>query len=1357
MIFISQIFVEVGYANTETLGGIYKMSEEDSNTVVKNKSDVNIESAEGESLGLEGIDSSTSSDINIIPNLSEDTDVSIEVNNIEIETTPSDSNFELQCEELPSIKKNVTKDSNDVLLISENVDISVEVSEEVIPQESEQINTNVILEEVGLDINACPDENSIITSNSTNMIVDDKLTENCEEISNTNKDSENSNDALTISEDVNVEFSDKTILENQDKKTELISKEGNLDPKLSMQHVDTECVNDDSSNSSDNLMIVEDETVKKGLSEESTLKDVNSEKSLESSTNCIINYEEVEGTQTNVDECQIKDSEGDVPTIPQDINMNIVKFQKTPDTDETENSDIEVVNKDKTISRDIPLKMDISEESGNGDVKLTSVSRVKCSVFENSEEGPRSSTDIHIEKDDKIAKSREKHVNLSPQTAGLPAIEMQQNIANNSDSSPATKLTLNEETKKQTPVKSSPANLTPRSSIKKNTPVPITDDVLKPFDIAEIIELRSFKRRHHLSETSDVFRRSSILLATLSRHLKSPHIPLDLLLLRSPGDSPSTQLLYPHQICCLRISPPPLHKEVSWRRELVYRTTSSESPLSKRQADVYYYTPENTKLRSMPEILGYLKLHHNSCKDFSRVNFTFCKQQIYHEPLEIVRNAKDAKTKVPRSPAVKTLTPKQPINYQLPDRSLPQKRKIKPINREYPYTELTKSTSSPVTNKYNGSHVSKPTSSDEIVKPPIKKARIKITPTMHDVSLSRAKCDADKVKKSEPEVIEPVHISPPVIAEDLLPLCSMSCPGQQNTAPSLLCCVCLCLFHPECVKYNSAHGPNLVCQRCLKGIREGKTTAPLALKDTLLDLLFPECSKNDANKDAELKNNQSTSSMPISVANALSLQSVVHSSAPTMTSKSVDLAPNVSLPLSIQKSSFMKKSIQPNSSVHQSPSISEPPTMSNCVAGTLIFTNKQSSVNNSQTLVNTQTAGSSVLQVRFPNVNPSVTGQPMLRPIIPNNAIPISSTPAILPSPNNKYVLNMMPDSGGRVRYLLSPVDNSIPRVAAPPIPSYLDNNAENLADNNGQNLNSVPALDNNESSKMSNSITATAVVDNDNTKKYLVDRQLKRRAVITEKNPFFQLQCGYTSFMAIFQYLSVRDLLSCGQVCKTWKDLANQPALWDHVNMNKVIIKDWQRCAQFLSKRGTTNLNLVGIASSDDHTMWRDFLYTLRYFGSLKVLIFNKVTASVLLAVSDQLSNLEVLCATDIFDSTITQFGGNCYLDVSKLQQLQNLLQVQLHSSSEITVPSCSFTSLKYLRNLTVLSLTSFKGLTSESIFFLKLLPYLQELEIGKCSLFDSQAYETISSMMSLRKLKLEVTENCSDSIARCLVNLPE
>ncbi|KAG1679916.1 hypothetical protein GQR58_012732 [Nymphon striatum] len=1278
MIFISQIFVEVGYANTETLGGIYKMSEEDSNTVVKNKSDVNIESAEGESLGLEGIDSSTSSDINIIPNLSEDTDVSIEVNNIEIETTPSDSNFELQCEELPSIKKNVTKDSNDVLLISENVDISVEVSEEVIPQESEQINTNVILEEVGLDINACPDENSIITSNSTNMIVDDKLTENCEEISNTNKDSENSNDALTISEDVNVEFSDKTILENQDKKTELISKEGNLDPKLSMQHVDTECVNDDSSNSSDNLMIVEDETVKKGLSEESTLKDVNSEKSLESSTNCIINYEEVEGTQTNVDECQIKDSEGDVPTIPQDINMNIVKFQKTPDTDETENSDIEVVNKDKTISRDIPLKMDISEESGNGDVKLTSVSRVKCSVFENSEEGPRSSTDIHIEKDDKIAKSREKHVNLSPQTAGLPAIEMQQNIANNSDSSPATKLTLNEETKKQTPVKSSPANLTPRSSIKKNTPVPITDDVLKPFDIG-------------------------------------------------------------------------------WRRELVYRTTSSESPLSKRQADVYYYTPENTKLRSMPEILGYLKLHHNSCKDFSRVNFTFCKQQIYHEPLEIVRNAKDAKTKVPRSPAVKTLTPKQPINYQLPDRSLPQKRKIKPINREYPYTELTKSTSSPVTNKYNGSHVSKPTSSDEIVKPPIKKARIKITPTMHDVSLSRAKCDADKVKKSEPEVIEPVHISPPVIAEDLLPLCSMSCPGQQNTAPSLLCCVCLCLFHPECVKYNSAHGPNLVCQRCLKGIREGKTTAPLALKDTLLDLLFPECSKNDANKDAELKNNQSTSSMPISVANALSLQSVVHSSAPTMTSKSVDLAPNVSLPLSIQKSSFMKKSIQPNSSVHQSPSISEPPTMSNCVAGTLIFTNKQSSVNNSQTLVNTQTAGSSVLQVRFPNVNPSVTGQPMLRPIIPNNAIPISSTPAILPSPNNKYVLNMMPDSGGRVRYLLSPVDNSIPRVAAPPIPSYLDNNAENLADNNGQNLNSVPALDNNESSKMSNSITATAVVDNDNTKKYLVDRQLKRRAVITEKNPFFQLQCGYTSFMAIFQYLSVRDLLSCGQVCKTWKDLANQPALWDHVNMNKVIIKDWQRCAQFLSKRGTTNLNLVGIASSDDHTMWRDFLYTLRYFGSLKVLIFNKVTASVLLAVSDQLSNLEVLCATDIFDSTITQFGGNCYLDVSKLQQLQNLLQVQLHSSSEITVPSCSFTSLKYLRNLTVLSLTSFKGLTSESIFFLKLLPYLQELEIGKCSLFDSQAYETISSMMSLRKLKLEVTENCSDSIARCLVNLPE
>lgn len=69
-----------------------------------------------------------------------------------------------------------------------------------------------------------------------------------------------------------------------------------------------------------------------------------------------------------------------------------------------------------------------------------------------------------------------------------------------------------------------------------------------------------------------------------------------------------------------------------WRRELVYRANSELGP--KRNGDIYYFTPDGKKVRSMREVLENLKN-----KELSTENFTFYKEPLGMDPeLEIIRN-----------------------------------------------------------------------------------------------------------------------------------------------------------------------------------------------------------------------------------------------------------------------------------------------------------------------------------------------------------------------------------------------------------------------------------------------------------------------------------------------------------------------------------------------------------------------------------------------------------------------------------------------------------------------------------------------------------------------------------------------
>lgn len=88
---------------------------------------------------------------------------------------------------------------------------------------------------------------------------------------------------------------------------------------------------------------------------------------------------------------------------------------------------------------------------------------------------------------------------------------------------------------------------------------------------------------------------------------------------------------------------------LGWKRELVYRTTSDNTAISRtnRNGDVYYYSPNNRKLRSLREIQEQLDL--SLIDDGLTIDsFTFLKQPIGIDDRskELIRDANTKLAKV---------------------------------------------------------------------------------------------------------------------------------------------------------------------------------------------------------------------------------------------------------------------------------------------------------------------------------------------------------------------------------------------------------------------------------------------------------------------------------------------------------------------------------------------------------------------------------------------------------------------------------------------------------------------------------------------------------------------------------------
>jgi len=116
--------------------------------------------------------------------------------------------------------------------------------------------------------------------------------------------------------------------------------------------------------------------------------------------------------------------------------------------------------------------------------------------------------------------------------------------------------------------------------------------------------------------------------------------------------------------------------EHGWKRELVYRTSGESTVLNRanRSGDVYYYSPNNRKLRSLREIQEQLDI--SSDKTLTIESFTFLKQPIgmNDRSKELIRDANSKLSKedsfvgvAVRPKKSKTPVQRPPFDYELSD------------------------------------------------------------------------------------------------------------------------------------------------------------------------------------------------------------------------------------------------------------------------------------------------------------------------------------------------------------------------------------------------------------------------------------------------------------------------------------------------------------------------------------------------------------------------------------------------------------------------------------------------------------------------------------------------------------------
>ncbi|XP_039294185.1 uncharacterized protein LOC111064101 isoform X2 [Nilaparvata lugens] len=265
--------------------------------------------------------------------------------------------------------------------------------------------------------------------------------------------------------------------------------------------------------------------------------------------------------------------------------------------------------------------------------------------------------------------------------------------------------------------------------------------------------------------------------------------------------------------------------EYGWKRELAYRNNTET--VSKRMADVFYYTPLGKKIRSIGAVSDYLL-----GTDLTLENFTFVtKSMNLNDPnKETIRDPRTNKGE--RPPPV--IPPPTPVTT----------RKSSLLSKANAAESAENAEESPKT-----SSLSTPKISLKSFRPSPKIKGGK-TPVPEKKAKKGSSDDSDNDKDElEMGMLPPLwheSIRPDWSANgsttlntksggggggggeegvDKVEVCSIRCPRMRGQVPTLACVTCLCLYHPECVNVRRTIN-NYVCKNCQDTNKPTKMPGP---------------------------------------------------------------------------------------------------------------------------------------------------------------------------------------------------------------------------------------------------------------------------------------------------------------------------------------------------------------------------------------------------------------------------------------------------------------------------------------------------------------------------------------------------
>lgn len=226
-------------------------------------------------------------------------------------------------------------------------------------------------------------------------------------------------------------------------------------------------------------------------------------------------------------------------------------------------------------------------------------------------------------------------------------------------------------------------------------------------------------------------------------------------------------------------------------------------------------------------------------------------------------------------------------------------------------------------------------------------------------------------------------------------------------------------------------------------------------------------------------------------------------------------------------------------------------------------------------------------------------------------------------------------------------------------------------------------------------------------------------------------LSYGYNTLLYVFQYLKVQDLLRAGCVCTMWRDIASHPMLWRTVRMKNSQVHSFEGLANSLKKHSTRHLDLRKmLLPTGGDEIWPEFSKAIEKVDTLRKIELCRCPAPVVEKLAISNPQLEVINAVTIKCES---------MDLEPLKVLINIRELRLKSTGGLTLRS-NLDSLRDMKELRHLSLTSIRDLDRMNLNVIAELTNIESLDLGECTDFPKTfGSEILVKLHRLEKLRLE------------------